>query len=414
MEGGRAIVKSALEGIRIIDLTEWMYGSLGTRYLADMGADVVKIEGLDGDPSRDLENVRKWHKRRLPDCEWNYYFECNNRSKRGMALDLGSEEARQILSKLIEGADVFVTTYDSSKTRELGLDYDSLSKVNGKLIYAKVSGWGKHGPDVGKPTLDVLTESRAGNMARIGEPGDPPVYTATGHPTCAVDLAYAVTMALFHRMRTGEGQEVEVSLFGANILFENYNLEACMGTGAEVLAQQASRLAAGNPLFNMYPTKDKWVYMCMMQTDRWWGNLMRAIKRPDLASDSRFESHQKIVGESRRDAIDILDEVLPTGSAEEWFGEETRKEIELILTPIDSYADLYDDPQAYENQYILDQDHPSFGKVKVMGFPSQFTETPPAIRRSAPKLGEHTDEILAELDYSADDIAGLRKRRVLL
>jgi len=327
--GGHVIMKAAFDGIRIVDLTEWMYGSLGTRYLADMGADVIKVEALGGDPSRDLDTVRKWHKRRLPDCDWNYYFECNNRSKRGLAVNLDSEEGREILHSLIETADVFATTYDVGRTRELGLDQETLSGINPKLIYAKISGWGKYGPDVDKIPLDTLTEPRAGNMARIGELGDPPVYTATGHPTCAVDLTYAITMALFHRLRTGESQEVEVSLFGANILFENFNLEVYIGTGADALARQALRKDAGNPLFNMYPTSDKWVYMCMMQTDRWWGNLMRAIGRPELITDPRFESHEKIVGESRADAVNILDEVLPTDTADKWFGEEVRKEIEL-------------------------------------------------------------------------------------
>ena len=268
---------AALEGVRIIDLTQWMYGSLGTRYLADMGADVIKVESLEGDPSRDLEAVRRRTQRALPSCEWNYYFECNNRNKRGLALDLTAKEGRQILYKLVETADAFATTYDTSTLQELGLDYSSLSRVNKKLIYARSSGWGSNGPDVDKPALDALTEARAGNMTRIGEPGQPPVYTATGEPTAAIDLAYAIMMALFHRLRSGEVQEVEVSLFGGNILFENYNLEVYMGTRADTLARQLARKDAGNPLFNMYPTKDKWVYMCMMQTDRWWPNLTKAM-----------------------------------------------------------------------------------------------------------------------------------------
>ena len=407
-------MQAALDGIRIVDLTEWMYGSLGIRYLADMGADVIKVESLQGDPSRDLKAVRGRTQKKLPDCKWNYYFECNNRNKRGVALDIKAEDGRQILYKLVEAADVFATTYDMRTLRELGLDYDSLSKVNGKLIYARSSGWGPNGPDVDKPVLDALTEARAGNMSRIGEPGQPPVYTATGEPTAAIDLAYATMMALFHRLRSGEGQEVDVSLFGGNILFENYNLEVYMGTEAEVLASQIARKAAGNPLFNMYPTKDRWVYMCMMQTDRWWPNLAKAMEKPELAADPRFESHQKMCGGSRSDVINILDEVLPAKTAEEWFGEDVRKEIELIVTPINSYADLYDDPQASDNDYIVEYEHPSFGKMKLMGFPAQFTETPPAIKIPAPKLGEHTQEILAELGYSRDDVGEFIERKIVL
>jgi len=407
-------MKAALEGIRIIDLTEWMYGSVGTRHLADMGADVIKLESLEGDPSRDLELVRRRTQKELPACDWNYYFECNNRSKRGLALDLKADEGRQIVHKLVAAADVFATTYDTSTLQSLGLDYDSLSQVNGKLIYARSLGWGSYGPDSGKPALDALTEARAGNMVRIGEPGQPPTYTATGEPVAGMSLAYGIMMALFHRLRTGEGQEVEVSIFGANILFENFNLEVYLGTEAEALARQIARNDVGNPLFNMYPTKDRWVYMCMMQTDRWWPNLVKAMGKSELAADPRFESHAKICGESRSDAINLIDEVLPNKTAGEWFSDEVRKEIELILTPIDSYADLYDDPQALENEYIVEYDHPSLGRIKLMGFPSQFTQTPPGIKMPAPKLGEHNEEILKELGYSPNEIGELRKRKIVL
>jgi len=407
-------MKAAFDGVRVIDLTEWMYGSLGTRYLADMGADVIKLESLEGDPSRDLESVRRRTQKELPSCNWNYYFECNNRSKRGLALDLRADEGRQVLYKLVEMADVFATTYDTSTLQSLGLDYDSLSRVNGKLIYARSSGWGRYGADSDKPALDALTEARGGNMVRIGEPGQPPVYTATGEPTAGIALAYAITMALFHKLRTGEGQEVEVSLFGANILFENFNLEVYMGTEAETLARQIARKDVGNPLFNMYPTKDKWVYMCMMQTDRWWPNLAKAMGKPELAADPRFESHQKMCGESRSDVINIIEEVLPNKTADEWFSDEVRKEIELIVTPIDSYVDLYDDPQALENDYIVDYDHPSFGKIRLMGFPVQFTQTPPGIKMPAPKLGGHSEEILTELGYSPNDIGELKKQKIVL
>lgn len=407
-------MKTALEGVKVVDLTEWMYGSLGTRYLAEMGADVIKVEDLSGDPSRDLEAVRQRTQKALPTCKWNYYFDTNNRSKRGLAVDMNKQEGRNVLQRLVKSADVFATTYDDVKLKSLGLDYKSLSKANAKLIYAKASGWGKLGPDKDGPTLDVLTESRAGNMTRIGEPGEPPVYTGTGEPTTAIALAYAVIMALFHRLRTGEGQEVEASIFGGNIMFENYNLEVYLGTKAGTLARQMSRKDVGNPLFNLYPTKDKWVYMCMMQTDRWWPNLAKAMGKPELAKDPRFSSHAKITGESRSDVIQTLDKVLSTKPADVWFSDEVRKEIELIVTPVNSYADVYDDPQAMENQYIVDFDHPEHGRLRMVGHPGQFSQTPATIKSPAPKLGEHNHAILSELGYSEKEIEGLRSRRSVL
>lgn len=405
-------MKLPLEGIKVIDFSVWMFGSVAAAHLADMGAEVIKVENpKGGDPGRGLLSSGV-----VPLVEWNMYFGNNNRNKKSLAISMYHEKGREVVHKLVEKADVFSSNMQRDPLKRMHVDYATLSKINPKIIYAVGSGFGRVGPARDYPAHDTDGQSRAGIMATLGEPGQAPVYTgsATGDAVGALTLAWAVVTALFHRERTGVGQEIDVSLFGSQIMFEALTLQPYLATRDPSLARQTSRKDAHNPLYNLYPTKDKWVFLAMADEQRYWNDFCKGIGRPELAQDNRFDTHEKRCGASRRALVDLLDQTLPARTSAEWLA--SWKDLGLIAGPVNSFAEASEDSQALINEYIVQYKHPSFATEKPMiGFPAQFSRTPGKIRLPDPQLGEHTEEILIDtLGYSWDDIAALKAENVIL
>jgi len=404
-------MKLPLEGIRVMDFSVWMFGSVGAAHLADMGAEVIKVENpRGGDPGRGLLSSGV-----VPLVEWNMYFGNNNRNKKSLAINLYDDRGREVIYKLTEKVDVFTSNMQRDPLQRMKVDYPTLSKINPKIIYAIASGFGRYGPARDYPAHDTDGQSRAGIMTTLGEPGQPPVYTgsATGDAVGAVTLAWAIVTALFHRERTGVGQEVDTSLFGAQVMFEAVTLQPYLATRDSALAKQRSRKDAHNPLYNIYPTKDKWIFLGMPDEERHWDNFCKGLGKPELAKDPRFDTHQKRCGESRRALVDLLDELLPTKTASEWL--DSWEKLGLFAEPINSFVEMSKDPQAIANEYIIKYEHPAFNKLKPMiGFPARFSKTPGEIRLPDPQLGEHTEDILLDLGYSWEDIAALKADNVIL
>ena len=401
-------MKKPLEGIRVADFSIWMFGTVATAHLADMGAEIIKVESPSGgDPGRALWRPVVMH--------WNSYFGSNNRSKKSIAVDLHTDKGREIAYQLIEVSDVFHSNMQREPLERMGLTYPILSKINPKLIYSLASGFGRTGSARDYPAHDPDGQARAGIMPSLGEPREPPTYTgsATGDSIGALTAAYAIMLALFYREKTGEGQEIDTSLFGSQIMFEAPTLQAYLATKDESLIRQRSRKDAPNPLHNIYKTKDKWVYLTMIDTSKYWGDFCKGINRSDLEHDSRFNTHRKRCGKYRRELIDILDKVLPQRSASEWL--ERWEKLGLVASPVNTYADLENDPQAMANQYLVDYEHPKYGPVKLVGFPAQFSKTPPEIANTEPELGQHTEEILIDLlGYNWGDIEHLKDQNIIL
>jgi CoA:oxalate CoA-transferase len=297
-----------LKGIRVIDWTIWQQGPVATTMLADMGAEVIKIEERDkGDPGRSIfaiggsaATAKSGH---------NFYFEANNRHKQSLTLNLSKPEAREIVYRLAAKSDVFVQNFRKGVADRLGLGYKDLAAHNPKLVYASSSGYGPTGPDSGEPSFDYLAQSRSGIMNIASVATEDPIYLNGGlaDQMGAIMLAYGVMTALVARERYGIGQEVNASHLGSMIALQGLNVSSTTILGHEF--PRSTRDDAYNPLWNHYKCADgKWLSLGMLQTDRYWKDFCVALGVPELIDDPRFNGI-KVRGKNHRELVAILDNV---------------------------------------------------------------------------------------------------------
>ncbi len=396
-----------LAGIRVVEITMFQQGPIAGAKLGDLGADVIKVESREGDPGRGFMRIigasagLEGH---------NYYFESNNRNKRSIALDLKTDQGKEIFLKLIDTADVFLNNMSIDAPKKLGLGPDDLLQRNPRLIYAHSSGWGRKGPDARDLSFDYTGIARSGLMLSAGERGTPPaqILPGMGDEIGGLILAWAVTAALYAREKTGKGQLVDTSLMGSIISFLGLIMDAAAMLGQEF--PREVRAEVGNPLYNHYRcSDDKWIAMAHLQPDRYWPIVCRAMGLGELESDPRFNSIEAR-GKNCRELVRIFDERFALRTRDEWLDHLSKEG--CICTPIQSPGEVCQDPQALANNYFIDVDHPAWGRVRQVGFPWDFSETPATWRREAPGLGQHTDEILAELGYSKEDIQNLKGSKI--
>jgi len=400
-----------LDGIRVIDWTIWQQGPVSTAMLGDLGADVIKIEEREsGDPGRGLARMYGIDLNDRPD----FYFEANNRNKKSITLDLRKPEAIKIVYELVEKSDVFVQNFRKGVSQRLGLDYGMLRRHNSKLIYATASGYGPEGPDSSKPAFDYMGLARSGMMLGAGEPDMPPlgIPGSIADQMGAIMLAYGVLAALIARERFGVGQEVNASQLGSLMMLQGLSVSFRLTTGSAF--PRLARKQAFNPLWNHYCCEDgKWIALAMLQSDRYWADFCRALERDDLAADKRFGDMMSR-GKNAEAVIEILDAVFATRSRHEWVRILSERPGDFIFTVVNSVDDLPDDPQVRANNYVIDFEHPQFGKTQVMGMPVSLSETPGQVRAPAPQFGQHTEEILLDLlGYTWEQIEDLRNREVI-
>jgi len=319
-----------------------------------------------------------------------------------MRVDAARPEGRRVLEQLIARADVFATDAPPSAIEEQRIDYATLAALKHDLIYARGSGFGPEGPDRDLPALDELAAARTGMMPILPQPGEPPVYTGAGQIYSSVMLAYGVMLGLWHRDETGEGQEVDASLFAGNMYGASLDIQAFLAMGGERFLHPVSRLDAGNPMSGtLYPTQDgRWVTLTMPDTDRWWAGLA-AITGID-EDDARFDSHEKRCETNRLELIATLEGAFQTRDAAHW--RSVINERNLSADVIEDYAYPANDAQAMRNEFIIEQDG-----AKSLGFPIFMSETPAVLRSGAPAAGAHSAQIARELlGYSESDIERLR------
>lgn len=386
----------ALEGIRVLDLTIWQQGPYASAMLADLGADVIKIEGPDlPDPGR-----RFLFRRELG---LSPYYEAHNRGKRALALDLKHPRGKELFLRLVKGADVFLHNLRGGAVERLGLDYQVVGKVNPRIIYAHASAWGGEGPDVKLGSYDILAQARGGIMMLNGEPDGPPLPAPVpiADQVGAMVAAYGIVVALLHRERTGHGQELNVSLLGSQLALQSFNVTSYLLTGR--LPQRQPRGGFG-PLWNTYKGSDGKHFALAMLEDRWWPGVCQAIGEPDLERDPRFETAPKRF-QNRQELTALLDEVFARRPAREWV--QRFQEHSLMAAPVQDYEELVNDPQVIANAYIQEVERPGHEPVPMVGVPVKFGTTPGEIRRLAPALGEHTHEVLLDCGLAEDEIGQL-------
>jgi crotonobetainyl-CoA:carnitine CoA-transferase CaiB-like acyl-CoA transferase len=397
-----------LDGVRVVEITMFQQGPVAGMRLGDLGAEVIKVEPKTGDPGRGMMRmvgVDAGLKGR------NYYFESNNRNKKSIVLDLRTEKGLEVFLKLIDRADVFLTNMSIEAPLRIGIGPEVLLKRNPRLIYAHASGWGRKGPDANELSFDYTGIARSGTMMMCGERGGPPgvLIPGMGDEQGGLICAWAVTAALYAREKTGRGQLVDTSLMGSLIALHGVSFSAPGVLGKEF--PRLLRSEAGNPIYNHYKCKDdKWIVLAHLQPDRYWPNVCRAMGLAKLEHDPRFNSIEAR-HDNARELVAILDERFATRTREEWM--EIFKKEGIIYTPVQSASEVFEDEQALANDYIIPVDHPVWGRIKMLGFPWAFHETPASVSREAPELGQHTEEILLELGYSWEDIAALKDAEVI-
>jgi len=397
-----------LDGVMVVEITMFQQGPVAGMRLGDLGADVIKIEAKTGDPGRGFMKVigaQVGLKGR------NYYFEHTNRNKRSIVIDLKSEKGMKIFLKLIDIADVFLNNMSIEAPMNLGIGPDMLLARNPRLIYAQASGWGRNGPDANELSFDYTGIARSGLMMSCGERGTPPtqILPGIGDEVGGLMCAWGVTAALYAREKTGKGQVVDTSLMGSLIAMLGFILAAPAILGQEF--PREIRVLAGNPLYNHYRCKDdKWIAIAHLDPDRYWPKICKAVGIEELINDPRFNSIEAR-GKNAKELIAILDQRFASKDREEWM--RILKEGGCISTLIQTPLEVSNDPQALANKYFIDIEHPLWGKIKMVGFPWDFSETPASWRREAPAFGQHSKEILLEIGYTMDEITNLKRDGVI-
>lgn len=386
---------AALDDIVVLDLTNTFSSSLTATFLADFGGNVVRLELLPGA----LEP-------QSTDGSWDYEADLIHRNKQSIVIDPAHERGRSLLAELAARADVILTDWQLAALEAIGLDYQSVSQTNPAIVYGRTSGFGPSGPDRDKPAIDELAAARAGAMPTLPQPGEPPVYTGAGAMHAAVLLAFGVVTALVHRQATGEGQEVDTSFFAANMYGASLDLQAFLAIDEgqrERIMHPISRLDVSNPMSgSLYPSSDgRWVTLTMPDTDRWWPLLAPAVGID--VNDARFNSHEKRCEINRMELIQELEAGFQKHPGRHW--RQLFSDQHMSADVVEQFDFPAQDPQVAVNRYIIDLYHPSFGKVKSLGFPIFMSDTPARLNSLAPCTGQHTAKVLHDLlGYSEDEI----------
>ncbi|MEM8744660.1 MAG: CoA transferase [Pseudomonadota bacterium] len=383
-----------LTDMRVIELAHIMAGPVCGLMLADLGADVIKVEKANGgDDSR----------RFLPP-EINgepAAFMMMNRNKRGIALDLKSEAGKEVLLRLIKDADVLIENYRHDTMEKLGLGYEDLKKINPGLIYCEISGFGRTGPYKDRGGFDLIAQGMAGLMDITGEPdrGPAKVGAPVSDTTAGILGAMGCIAAYAHKQKTGEGQRVDTSLFEAAITHTYWQSAICFATGVS-----PGRMGTAHPLnapYQTFETRDGWINIGAAN-QRNWERLLECLEAPELGDDSRFAKNN-----ARMENLDVLVDVLTPyfkeRSTAEWL--DALEKVGLPAGPVLSIKEMQQDPQAIARDMVPATDHPTAGRVQTIGLPVKLSETPGGVVSPAPLFGQHTREVLSEIGYSADEIA---------
>jgi len=392
-----------LNGMRVIELAHVMAGPVCGLMLADMGADVIKVENINGgdDP------------RRMVPPEVNgesAAFMMMNRNKRGIALDLKHDDGKHVFLTMIKEADVVIENYRHDTMDKLGLGYDTLKAINPGLIYCEISGFGRTGPYKDRGGFDLIAQGMSGIMSVTGEGPDrepvkvgPPVSDITA----GILAAMGVNAAYVHKLKTGQGQRVDTSLFEAAITHTYWQSAICFATGLS-----PEPMGSAHPLNAPYQsirTSDGWINLGAANPNNWL-RMLTAINAEHLAVDERFADNAARMA-NRELLADVLGDYFRNKTTDEWM--QTLNDYGIPAGPVLSIAQMHQDPQAIDRAMVTSVDHPTAGTVQTIGTPVKFHSTPTDTSRPAPLFGQHAEELLREFGYTTAQITNLLESGVV-
>ena len=389
----------ALEGVRVVDAGLLVQGPQAALMLADFGADVIKVE-LPG-----FGDQARWIPLSANDLRTPYYEACN-RGKRSVTMDLRVPEGREAFLDLVDTADVVISNFKPGTLDDWGLGYDVIAERNPRVVYATGSTFGPEGPDATLEGADLAGQAAGGLISTTGTDGGPltPVGVTIADHTASQNMTAGILAALLARERTGQGQQVDVSLLGGQVYAQASEYTAFLMTG-----QVPGRANRGHPLlpmaYGILPTADGYLALVGVLPDRREA-FYSAVGCPELAEDPRFQG-MMFTTEARLELFELLAEYFPRATTDQWV--ERLRAIGVRCAPVDDYARASENPQVTINGYLTEVDHPAGGTARVVGSPIRLSDTPARPSAAAPELGQHTEEVLLELGYDWDRIAALRE-----
>jgi crotonobetainyl-CoA:carnitine CoA-transferase CaiB-like acyl-CoA transferase len=393
-----------LAGIRVIDMTEALAGPYCSMYLGDMGADVVKVERVgQGD------QTRGWGPPFING--ESAYFMSTNRNKRSISLDISQPEGRAILQRMVAGADIFINNLPRyASLQKLGLDPETYLAANPRLIHVCVTSFGHTGPRAGQPGYDILSQGMSGLMSLTGEPDGAPMRYPAPISDMTVGLYALITIlaALYERERTGRGQAIDAAILESQMGWLTNLAGSYFATGSN-----PPRMGNIHPTITPYqpfPTADGWIIIAG-GTDRIWARLCDALGVPPETRDDPRYATNPARNVNRGEVQAMVTERLLTQSRDYWLGK--LAEADVPAGPIYLLDEALAEPQVAARNFIVELEHPVAGLVRSLGFPPHMRDGAVVYRLPPPLLGQHTDEILTELRYSADDIAALRQKNIV-
>jgi formyl-CoA transferase/CoA:oxalate CoA-transferase len=389
---------SALAGVQVVELTEALAGPVCAMLLGDLGAEVIKVERPGkGDQARGYGPPFVAGE--------SAYFLSLNRNKRSLALDVTSATGQEVLQRLLRQADVFLINMPrQSSWRKYGIDFETIAATNPGIIYAAISGYGHSGPRAGAPGYDVVAQAESATMSLSGEPDGQPMRfpTPMADMTTSLYATIAILAALYARQASGRGQLLDLSLLESQVSWLTNLVPPYLLTG-----QPPARLGNAHPMlvpYRLYQARDKAINIGVA-TDALWQRFCEVIERPELMADPRFVNNAERV-RHRAELEPILEATLATRDAGEWLAR--LQEARIPSGPVNSLAEILTDEHFLARGGVIAMDHPRVGRFQTLANPMHFSETPPRYDRHPPLLGEHNEEILAELGYSPAEIAALQ------